>query len=147
VLANNNPFAEYSVIMPSKHVCPIFQPQTCTLTDPNTGVENEYLIGHGSNDPWFLHAEYAPVKVAGTYICLVDTSTTEFPACYCSRPGFTAADITCTNTVNLQDGVKYMVVDLPLVHPIPYSINDTAKGTVSKSSLDILDTTIQDGAF
>ena len=74
------------------------------LTDPNTGAEHEYLIGHGSKDPRFLRTEFTPVEVAGTFVCLVDTSSTEVSACYCSGPAFTTTDVTCTNTLNLQYG-------------------------------------------
>ena len=146
-LANNNLFAGFYVITPNKRVRPIFQPQRCTLTDPDTGTENEYLLGHGSNDPRFLRAEYAPVGIADTYACLIDTSVTEIPAGFRSGPAFTAADITVTHTLDLQDGVKYVAVHLPLALPIPYGATDTAKGTVSESNLDILDTTVPDGAF
>jgi hypothetical protein len=86
MLANNNLFAGFYLIMPNKRIRPIFQPQHCTLTDTDTGVKHKYLIGHGSNDPRFLRAEFAPVEVAGTFICLVDTSATEIPACYLSTP-------------------------------------------------------------
>jgi hypothetical protein len=146
-LANNSLFVGFYVITPNKHVHPIFQPKRCTLTDPDTGVEHEYLLGHGSNDPRFLRAEFAPVEVAGTFACLIDTSTTEVPACYRSGPAFTASDVTGTNILGLQDGITYVAVHLPLSLPIPFGITDTAKGTVSEASLDILDTTMTDGAF
>ena len=68
-LSNNSLFAGFYVVTPHKRIRPIFQPQRCTLTDPNTGVEQEFLVGHGSNDPQFLHAEYVTVavNVAGTF--------------------------------------------------------------------------------
>jgi hypothetical protein len=135
------------VITPNKHIRPIFQPQYCTLTDPDIGVEHKYLIGHGSNDPRFLCTEFAPVKVASTYVCLIHTSSTKVPACCGSGPAFTAADVTGTHALDLQDRVTYKVVHLPLSLPIPFGVNNTTKGTVSESSLDILDTTVMDGAF
>jgi hypothetical protein len=111
------------------------------------GIKHEYLVGHGSNDPRFLHMDFAPVEVAGTLTCLVDASSTEVLACYRSGPAFTTADVTGTNTLDLRDGVTYKVVHLPLSLPIPFGINDTTKGTLSKSSLDILGITVMDGAW
>ena len=124
-------------LVTNKRVCPIFQPQRCTLTAPNTGAKHKYLVGHGSNNPRFLHAEFTPVEVAGMLVCLVDRS----------GPAFTAANMTGTNTLDLQDGVTYKAVHLPLALPIPFSVNDTTKGTLSEASMDILDTTVTDGAF
>jgi hypothetical protein len=72
-LTNNNLFAGFYVIMPHKCIHPIFQPQRCTLTDLDTGVKHEFLVGQSSNNPRFLHAEYIPVEVADTFVCLVDT--------------------------------------------------------------------------
>jgi hypothetical protein len=111
------------------------------------GTEHEYLIGHGSNDPRFLRAEFTPVEVAGTLVCVIDASSREVPACYRSGPTFTIADVTRTHTLDLQEGVNYKVVHLPLALPIPFGVNDTTKGTLSESSMDILDTTNTDGAF
>ena len=146
-LANNNLFAGFYVITPHKRIRPIFQPQRCTLTDPDTGIELEYLVGHSSNDPRYLKAEYTPVEVAGTYVCLVDTAATVIPACYRSGPAFTAADITGTTTLDLQEGASYKAVHIPLSLPIPYGVTDTAKGTITESTMDILETTVTDGAF
>ncbi len=131
MLANNSLFVSFYVITPNKRVRPIFQPQRCTLTDPDRGVEHEYLLGNGSNDPRFLCAEFAPVEVAGTFACLINTSTSEVPASNCSGPAFTAADVTCANTLDLQDGVTYMEVHLSLSLPIPFGVTNTANGTVS----------------
>jgi hypothetical protein len=36
----------------------------------------------------------------------------------------------------------YKVVNLPLTLPIPFGIDDTAKGTVSKATMNTLDTTV-----
>jgi hypothetical protein len=146
-LANNNLFVGFYVVTPNKRIRPIFQPQRCTLTDPDTGTELEYLVGHGSNDPRFMRAEYTPVEVAATFVCIVDTTSTEVPACYRSGPAFTTTDVMLANTINLQDGTTYKAVHLPLSLPIPFGIHDTAKGTVTESTLDILDTTVTDGAF
>ena len=146
-LANNNLFAGFYVITPHKRIRPIFQPQRCTLTDADTGVELEYLVGHSSNDPRFLKAEYTPVEVAGTYVYLVDSSSTDVPSSYRSGPAFTAADVTGTHNLNLQEGTTYKAVHIPLALPIPYGTNDTAKGKVTESTIDILDTTVTDGVF
>ncbi|KAL3803843.1 hypothetical protein HJC23_004005 [Cyclotella cryptica] len=146
-LANNNLFARFYVITPHKRIRPIFQPQRCTLTDPDAGIELEYLVGHSSNDPRFLKAEYTPLEVAGTYVCLVDTASADVPACYRSGPAFTAADITGTHALDLREGTTYKAVHLPLSLPIPYGVNDTAKGMVTESTMDILDTTVANGAF
>jgi hypothetical protein len=146
-LANNNLFSGFYVITPNKQIRLIFQPHRCTLTDPDTLIKHEYLFGHTSNDPRFLCIEFTPVKVAGTFACLIDISSTEVPACYRSGPAFTAADVSGANTLDLHDWVTYKVVHLPLSLPIPFGVNDTTKGTVSESSLVILDTTITDGAF
>jgi hypothetical protein len=146
-LSNNSLFAGFYVVTPHKRIRPIFQPQRCTLTDPNTGVEQEFLVGHGSNDPRFLRTEYVPVDVAGTFVCLVDTSSSEVPACFRSGPAFTAADITGTHTLTLKEDATYKAVHLPLALPIPFGIDDTAKGTITEATQDILDTTISDGAF
>ena len=67
-------------LVTNKRVCPIFQPQRCTLTAPNTGAKHKYLVGHGSNNPRFLHAEFTPVEVAGMLVCLVDRSGPAFTA-------------------------------------------------------------------
>jgi hypothetical protein len=126
-LANNNLFAGFYVVTPNKRIRSIFQPQRCTLTDPDTGAKLEYLIGHGSNDPRFMRAEYTPVKVATTFVCIVDTTSTEVPACYRSGPAFTMADVTLANTLGLQDSTSYKAVHLPLSLPIPFGIHNTAK--------------------
>jgi hypothetical protein len=146
-LANNNLFASFYMIAPNKRVHPIFQPQCCILTDPDTGAKHEYSVSHGSNKPRFLRAEFAPVEVAGTLICLIDISSTKVPACYRSGPAFTTTNVTGTITLDLHDGVTYKAVHLPLSLPIPFGINDTTKDTLSESSMDILDTTFMDGAF
>ena len=39
------------------------------------------------------------------------------------------------------------MVHLPLALPIPFGVDDTAKGTITKATRDILDTTILDVAF
>jgi hypothetical protein len=117
-----------------KHMRPIFRHQHCTLTDPESGVKNEFLIGHGSNNPWFLSAENVPIEVAGTLACLVDTSSMEVPHCYCSGPFFMATNITGTTTLVLQEGTSNKVVHLPLTLLIPFDINDTTKGTITEST-------------
>ena len=109
-LANNNLFAGFYVVMPNKRIRPIFQHQRCTLTDPNTGAELEYLIGHGSNDPRFMHAEYTPVEVAATFVCIVDRTSTKVAACYSSGPAFTTANVTLAKTLDLQNGTSYKAV-------------------------------------
>jgi len=146
-LTNNSLFTGFYVVTPHKRVRPIFQPQRCTLTNPDTRVEQEFLVGHGSNDRRFLCAEYAPVDVAGTFACLINTSSAEAPPCYRSGPAFTAADITGTHTLTLQEDTTYNVVHLPLALPIPFGVDDTAKRTITEATQDILDTTISDGAF
>ena len=73
-LANNNLFVGFYIVTPYKRIQPIFQPQHCTLMDPNSGLGHEFLIGHGSNDPRFLRAEYVRIKVTGTFACLSTTS-------------------------------------------------------------------------
>ena len=110
-------------------------------------TKHKYLVGHGSNDPRFLRPEFTPVEVAGTLVCLVDAASTEVPACYRSGPAFTTTDVTGTNTLDLQDGVTYKAVHLPLSLPIPFGIHDTTKGPLTEASMDILDTTVMDGAF
>jgi hypothetical protein len=110
-------------------------------------VLHEYLVDHRSNNPRFLQAEFAPVDVAGTLVCLVETSSTEVPAFYRSGPTFTAANVTGTNTLDLHEGVTYKAVHLLLSLPIPFSITNTIKGTLSESSMDILVTNVTDGAF
>ena len=146
-LANNNLFAGFYVIKPHQRIRPIFQPQCCTLTNPDTGIKLEYLVGHSSNDPRFLKAEYTPVEVASTYVCLVNTASADVPTCYRSGPAFTAADITGIHTLDLHEGTTYKAVHIPLSLPIPYGANDTAKGKVTESTIDILDTTVADGVF
>ncbi len=47
-LANNNLFAGFYVITPGKRLRPLFQPQRCTFTNANTGIEQEFLIGDNS---------------------------------------------------------------------------------------------------
>jgi hypothetical protein len=85
-LANNNLFTRFYVVTPHRRIHPIFQPQRCTLTDPDTGLEHEFLLGHGSNDPRLLHAEYTHVEGIGTFACIGDTSTANVPTCYHSGP-------------------------------------------------------------
>jgi len=144
---NNNLFAGFYVVTPNKCVRPIFQPQRCTLTDPNTGDEHKFLVVHGSNNPRFLHMEYVPVEAAGIFICLVDTSTFKVPHCYRLGPNFTATNITGANTLTLREDTTYKAVHLPLALPIPFGIDDRVKDTITKATMDILDTTILDGAF
>jgi hypothetical protein len=144
---SNSLFAGFYVVTPHKHVRPIFQPQRCTLTNPDTGIEQEFLVGHSNNDPWFLFTEYIAVDVAGTFVCLINTSSVEVPACYRSGPAFTAADIMGTHTLTLIEDTTYKAVHLPLALRIPFGIDDTAKGTITEATQDILDTRILDGAF
>jgi hypothetical protein len=144
-LTSNNLFAGFYVVTPHKRVRPIFQPQRCTLTDPDTGIEQEFLVGHGSNDPRLLHVEYVSVDIAGTFVCLVDTSSVKVPPCFRSGPAFKAADITGTQALTLQEDTTYKVVHLPLALPILFGVNDTAKGTITEATQDILDTTILHG--
>jgi len=146
-LTNNNLFAGFYVVTPHKRIRPIFQPQRCTLTDLDTGIEQEFLVGHGSNDPRFLRAEYVPVNLAGTSVCLADLSSVEVPPCYHSGPAFKAANITGTHTLTLQEDTTYKMVHLPLALPIPFGVEDTTKGTITEATQDILDTTILHGAF
>ena len=74
-----------------------------------------------------------------TFVCLVNTTSTEVPACYRTGPAFTTADAMLANTLDLQDGTSYKAVHLPLSLHIPFGIHNMAKGTVTKSTLDILD--------
>jgi hypothetical protein len=57
------------------------------------------------------------------------------------------SDLTAPNTLNLTDATSYKVMLLPLALPIPFKIDDTTKGTTTESTIDILDTTIDGGAF
>ena len=52
-----------------------------------------------------------------------------------------------THTLTLQEDTTYKVVHLPLVLPIPFGVNDTAKGTITEATQEILDTMVSDGAF
>ena len=97
--------------------------------------------------PRFLCTDYIPVDIAGTFVCLINTSSTKVPACYRFGPTFAVADITGTPTLNIQEGATYKGCHLPLALSIPFGVYDTTKGTITKSSMDILDTTIKDGAF
>ena len=142
-LANNNLFVGFYAVIPHKCIHPIFQPQHCTLTNPDTGIE-QFLVWHGSNNPRFF---CIPIKVVNMFICLVDTSSTEVPACYRLGPALTAANIMSMTTLDLQDGTFYRAVHLPLALPIPFGIDDTTKGTLTKSSMDIIDTTVKNGTF
>ena len=63
------------------------------------------------------------------------------------RTAFKAADITGTHTLTLQEDTTYKAVHLPLALPIPFGIDDAAKGTITEATLDILDTMVLDGAF
>ena len=63
------------------------------------------------------------------------------------RSAFKAADITGTHTLTLQEDTTYKAVHLPLALPIPFGIDDAAKGTITEATLDILDTMVLDGAF
>ena len=78
-LANNNLFAGFYIITPSKRLHPLFQPQRCTFTNANTGIKQEFLLGHSSNDPCFLHAEYKSVDVAKMLACIVNTNLDVIP--------------------------------------------------------------------
>ena len=109
-LLNNNLFMWFYIITLHKYIHPIFQPQYCTITDPDTGLKHEFLLGHGSNDPWFLHAGYVPLEVSCTFVCIPDTSTANIPTCYRSCPIFSGTDITGTTTLNIQEDISYMVV-------------------------------------
>ena len=81
------------------------------------------------------------------FVDLVDTSSSKVQACYRIGPAFTAADIMGTTNIDLQDSATYQAVHLPLTLPIPFGINDTTKGTISESSIDILDTMAENGTF
>ena len=148
-LANNNLFAGFYVITPGKRLRPILQPQRCTFTDANTGIEQEFLLGHSSNDPSFLHAEYTSVDVAKTLAYIVNTDHDDIPGCFRSGPAFTAGDITATTTLTdtLSPTATYKIVLLPVALPIPFGIGDTAKGAINDTTVDILDTTVPCGSF
>ena len=77
-LANNNLFAGFYVITLGRRIRPLFQPQRCTLTDADTGIEQEFLLGHSSNDPSFLRAEYTSVDVAKMLACIVNTDPVSY---------------------------------------------------------------------
>ena len=148
-LANNNLFAGFYVITPGKRLRPILQPQRCTFTDANTGIEQEFLLGHSSNDPSFLRAEYTSVDVAKTLAYIVNTDHDDIPGCFRSGPAFTAGDITATTTLTdtLSPTATYKIVLLPVALPIPFGIGDTAKGAINDTTADILDTTVPGGSF
>ena len=57
------------------------------------------------------------------------------------------ADILAPNTLNHMDAALYLLTLLPLALLIPYGIGDTTNGTITKSTIDILNTTIDGGAF
>jgi hypothetical protein len=44
-LANKSPFAGFPAVTSHRQIRPVFQPQRCTLTDPDTGLELEFLLG------------------------------------------------------------------------------------------------------
>ena len=148
-LANNNLFAGFYVITLGRRIRPLFQPQRCTLTDADTGIEQEFLLGHSSNDPSFLRAEYTSVDVAKMLACIVNTDLGDIPGCFRSGPAFTRNDITATTTLTdiLSPTASYKIVLLPTALPIPFGIGDTAKGAINDATADILDTTIPGGSF
>ena len=99
MLANNNLFVGFYVITPGKRLHLLFQPQRCTFTNANTGIEQEFLLGHSSNDPCFLRAEYTSVNVAKMLAYIVNTNLDDIPRCFRSGPAFTVGDITATTTL------------------------------------------------
>jgi hypothetical protein len=58
-------------------------------------------------------------------------------------------DTMAPTSVDLQDSTSDKVALLPFALPIPFGVNDMtkAKGIINESSIDILDTTIDGGAF
>ena len=64
-------------------------------------------------------------------------------------PTLTTRDITVTTPLvdTLASMSLYKIFLLPMAIPIPFGMEDTAKGTIFKSTIDTLDTTIGGGAF
>ncbi len=81
-LANNNLFAGFYIITPGKCLHLLFQPPCCTFTDANTGIKQEFLLGHSSNDPCFLRVEYTSVDMAKMLACIINTDLDNIPGCF-----------------------------------------------------------------
>ncbi len=139
----------FYVITPGKCLRPLFQPQRCTFTDANTGIEQEFLLGHSSNDPCFLRMEYTSVDVAKMLACIVNIDLDNIPGCFCSGPAFTVSNITAITTLTdtLSPTATYKIVLLPVALPIPFGIGDMAKGAINDTPVDILDTTVPGCSF
>ncbi len=66
-----------------------------------------------------------------------------------SGPAFTIDNITITTTLTntLSPTATYKIVLLPMTLPIPFGIDDTAKGAINNTTVDILNTTVSGGSF
>ena len=148
-LANNNLVVADFVITPGRHLHPLFQPQHCSFTDADTGLEQEFLLSPSSNDPCFLHAKFISVNAAKMCACIVNADSNDIPRCFRSRPAFTVSNITITTALmdTMSPLARYKMVLLPTALPIPFGINTTTRGTVTEVTLDVLDTTFSGGAF
>ena len=47
----------------------------------------------------------------------------------------------------LSPTLTYKIAIVPMTLPIPFGFNDTTKGTITKATLNTIDTTIPGGAF
>ena len=95
------------------------------FTTANTGFKQEVLFGHSSNGPGFFHVECTSIKATKILTCIMTANQDDIPGFFHSCPAYKVSNAL----------------------PIHYSIDKCLKGTVTKSTVNILNTTIPRGAL
>ena len=78
-LCDNDLFAGFYIVSPTKRIKVLMQPHLCILPDPNMAEETSFLLGHSSNDTNMCRPEYTTADVTINFISLIDTNVVTIP--------------------------------------------------------------------
>ena len=141
-LCDNDLFAGFYIVSPTKRIKVLMQPHLCILPDPNTAEETSFLLGHSSNDTNMCRPEYTTADVTKNFISLIDTNVITIPQGFKAGSPFKKVELANLNLPNIMalmtDTNTYRLAALPCCIPIPFGATDTCKGTVTEAHLDIL---------
>ncbi len=86
----------------------------------------KFLLGHSTNDPYFLHVEYTSIDTAKMFACILDANKDDVTACFHLAPALRVSDITVpiTPTDMLSDTTLYKNALLPVALLITFCMNN-----------------------
>lgn len=90
--------------------------------------------------------QYTSVATAKMFVCIINANTNDIPRWFLLDPHSKwAMSLSTPNIWTLYHPLPPTIL-LPMALPIPFGIDDTTKGTNTESMVNVLDTTISNGA-